>query len=133
MLFRSPQNRGARIRHAGRLHFAREPDIAIVVANHAIARDRQASAEIHGPRDELGTQAHDQKDRPLVRRAELLDLEFERAAAALDRNLHGPDFKGYAAVSLDGILARARQSEGDCPVQRRKARVKQLPAENPSR
>jgi hypothetical protein len=29
--------------------------------------------------------------------------------------------------------APARQSVGDCPVQRRNARVKQLPAENPSK
>src|ERR1700733_795910 len=29
--------------------------------------------------------------------------------------------------------ARPRQSLGDCPVQRRNARVKQLPAENPSK
>src|SRR5882757_9834006 len=41
--------------------------------------------------------------------------------------------RGQAILAAEGSLAPARQSEGDWPVQRRNARVKQLPAENPNK
>ena len=72
---------------AGLVEPGRQADITVVEPDHVVARTGEESAEVFGPHDQLGAQAHDQEHRRIRRVAELLDLDVDSVGLDLPQGM----------------------------------------------